>query len=307
MSEDQTPAPAPETSTPAPDLGTAGQAGDTSQAQSSASVTIPSIGATPEPTDAGDFKTQLGDLAGNPSLKDVKDVQSLAKMYLDTKTKVGQQSGPLPENATDEQKAEFWQSMGVPESAEAYEFTMPEDLPDAMKDSYDQEHADKWAQFFHENNVPKELAHTLRNQFFSEMSEQIGAIQEDATMSEDAFDKLATDIFGDKKLEAMDEARKTMEKFAPEELRKEMASMPNTALALVASTVNGILKEYTGEDKIVHGEGGGGQDIGSIRQELNDVIASKAYNDPFQKEAHHAARARASDLSKLLAAQGQTS
>ena len=56
----------------------------------------------------------------NPSLKDIPDLNTLAKNYINTKGMVGKKFAPPPEDASDAEWNEFYERMGRPEKADAY-------------------------------------------------------------------------------------------------------------------------------------------------------------------------------------------
>jgi hypothetical protein len=85
------------------------------------------------------------DLRENPSLKDFKDVGSLAKSYLDTKTKIGGMTTVPAADAGAEAWGKLYDRLGRPETADKYELKLPEVQgqtfsPEAMKAFRDHAH-----------------------------------------------------------------------------------------------------------------------------------------------------------------------
>lgn len=267
---------------------TMGQAAAESQAASSASAKVPVAGNDPGKAASPDFQTMLGDFAKEPMFADFKDVPSLAKAYADTKKLVGQKLGIPGEDATPEVRDAFFKALGVPENGEGYGFKPPENMPEALKGTYSDEHAKKWADLFKKHNVPAEAANALRNEFFSEVSEEIGKMKTDVSKSDEEFAKMANETFGDetKANAALQSARTIIEKHLPDKLKAELNAMPNSALMAVAVALNGELKGLTGEDNaLAHDSGAGasGKTVAELRAEALAIQGTPEYSNPFAK------------------------
>lgn len=278
---------------------TAGDAAAASQESTSASASSPALG-TKADTTAPDFKTSLGDFGKDPALADFKDAQTLAKSFLETKKLVGQKMGIPADDAAPEAKAVFYKALGVPDAAEGYGFKEPEGLPEALKGTYSPEHAKKWEGIFKEHNVPAKTALALREAFIKEVAEQTGKIAADTSRSDADFDKIATQIFGDKKEAALQSARTIIEKHVPPELRERLNNLPNDALLATAAALSGQSKETTGEDKVIgqNGETSASQTAEQLRTEGRALMAAPEFSDPFAKgkEAHEAAKLKVKAL-----------
>lgn len=282
---------------------TMGDAAAASAAASSASATVP-FNTDPQKA-APDWREGWdGALKDNPALKDFKSAADLAKSYVETKKMVGQKINGIPgKDATPEQRAEFNKALGVPETPEGYEFKAPDGLPEALRDLYSEEDSAKWAKRMHELGVPKETANTLRNEYFKEFSEEIGKLKADISKSDEDFNKMAKETFGDKQDAEIAAARLIVEKHVPQNLKPYFNQLDNAALLTVAAAVNGVRKEYGGEDQAIKEEGGGGgRSEGELRQELRQTMSLPEYNSPFAKgkEEHERVVALAKDLSKQI-------
>lgn len=272
---------------------TAGAAAAASASGNSASASVPvSTGGGDQGT-TPDFKTSLGDFAKDPMFADIKDAQGLAKMYSDTKKLVGQKLGIPGKDATPEARNAFYEALGVPKDAAGYDFKTPDNLPEAIKSTYDQKHADKWAARMKELGIPKEAANALRNDFLAEVSEEVKGMQADIDKSDAEFAKIATSIFGDeaKTKEALQSARTMIEKHVPAEIKGALDQLSNSALLAVAVAIN---KEKAalngGEDKTIGSEQGNassGKTIAELREESRKLMADPAYNNPLSNRARH--------------------
>lgn len=279
-------------------FGTQGDSGDKSQVDHAALM-----GDYAKDEFFNDYKTQDGGF----------DYAKIAKSLKETKSLVGRKLGVPGEGSSDEERAEFYKALGVPDNAEGYEFKLPEDASEQLKNIYDQGEADEWAKFFKENNVPAETANAIRNKFFENQQNLFDQLAKDTQISDENFDKIASDIFGDKKKEEIQKAHAVLLKHAPAELRADIEKNVTDSVALtLAAALNGELKHLTGEDRAGgDGENFGGKSVIELENEARALVASPEYNSPFAKgaDAHEAAKKKAKDLyqqiSSLKAAQSK--
>ncbi len=86
-------------------------------------------------------------------------------------------------DATEEETASYRKAIGVPETAEKYEF--PE-IPEAFQSEEADAERKEWAKFLHENAVPGDLAKTLIARFYEGEAAKMEAMQKaDAKYAED--------------------------------------------------------------------------------------------------------------------------
>lgn len=109
-----------------------------------------SISATGTTTEMGDFTQLLGtlpeDLRNDPSLKDIKSLEGLAKSHISAQKMLGRERLSIPgEEASDEERAEFYTQLGRPANPEGYGFRdaldeqtreMHGDLLEGMSESF---------------------------------------------------------------------------------------------------------------------------------------------------------------------------
>ena len=81
-----------------------------------------------------DWKETLPeDLRSEPSLSAIQDIPSLAKSYVHAQKMVGADKIVLPgENASEDELTEFYTKLGRPETADKYELTRPENIPEGF-------------------------------------------------------------------------------------------------------------------------------------------------------------------------------
>jgi hypothetical protein len=296
---------------------TAGDAAKASGDQSSAAASVPAaIGTQAADTNAGannDFRATWPDeLKNDPSLKDFKDTATIAKALVDTKKLVGQKLGIPDANATPEAKAAFYEALGVPKDAAGYDFKAPDTLPEAMKASYDEKHAGKWAEIFKKHNVPAEAANAIRSAFFEEVATEIDGAKLEVEKSDKQFSEMATKIYGDNKTAdaALQNVKVMVEKHVPAELRQAMNDLPNSALLIIASALSGETKHLTGEDKTISKDNGttaDGKTAAQLREEARSLQALPEYSSPFTpkgKQAHEDLVKKVKDIYSRIGTMG---
>jgi len=108
-----------------------------SDEKTTGSVLTGSSDASPK-TDAPapvDWKASLPeDVRADPSLTDIKDVDNLAKSYINGQKLIGKNRIALPDDkATDEEWSSFYSSIGRPEKSGAYQFGERPALPEGLE------------------------------------------------------------------------------------------------------------------------------------------------------------------------------
>ncbi len=284
---------------------TMGDAASTSQINSSASASVPSMPAAQAP--ANDFKSLLGDFAADPAFQSFKDVAGLAKSYKETKALVGQKLGVPGPDATAEQKAAFDKALGIPETPEGYSFETPADLPESVKEHYATE-LKTFAAKAKELGLTPAQAKAIQASGTKEMLEAFKAreaaqaeVAQAATKDEVKFDAIATKMYGDKKEEKLQAARAGIEEFVPAEFREGLGKWTTEQLLVFSQFADGVAKKYTGkEDRVINaGESPvGGGSASELREEAKRLAALPEHDNPFVKgkDAHEAVKKRVKDL-----------
>ena len=255
-----------------------------------------------------DLKALLGEeLAANKTfdkyMKAENPVQEMAKSLIEAQKLIGKpRVGIPPEDAPEEQKAEFYKALGVPEKPEDYGFERPDFLPEDMP--YDEEHAAKWAALFKEKNIPADAANELREAFFKEVVETSTA-QAEAVNQE--LNKVLDEAFGEKKDVIAQEVRSVVtEAIKDEGLRQKIEqavgdeNSPAFALAL-GSVIQHMKQKYGMADSNMNdGSGSSGMTAVDLRAEGKKLMASEAYRNPMHPE-HNAVKEKAAQLYRQAA------
>ena len=105
-----------------------------------------------------------------------KDVNALLTSYRELESKLGERAAPQPlaEDATPEQKSEYYTALGRPATPEAYELALPPDLPENTP--YDAAFAGEFKHWAHEEGLSQNQAEALHNRYVG-MVAQSSAVQ----------------------------------------------------------------------------------------------------------------------------------
>lgn len=115
----------------------------------------------------------------HPEIKNAKDLPTFIKNHMNLVKKIGEKTEGLikkpSEQSTPEEIAEYRKAMGVPESADQYQFERPQ-LPDGMV--FDENMEKEVREVFHKLNISAEAAKELYNWYNNyelELAKQIEA------------------------------------------------------------------------------------------------------------------------------------
>lgn len=230
------------------------------------------------------------DLKDNPALKDFKDVGTLAKSYVDTKTMLGSRI-PLPKEGEadyDKKIGEIYAKLGRPDAPDKYGVETPE--------GFDKKHVDNFLARAHKSNYTKAQAADALDFYKGMIGEQREAAAERTTEALDGLKK----EYGDKWDATAARASKAFKHYAGAELA-DLVLADGTKLGNNASVIKAFAKIATGmgEDNLTLGDSAA---VPSLREELNKLTADKAgaYWDT-KNPGHQDAVRKALDLREKIA------
>lgn len=100
------------------------------------------------------------------------------------------------EKASDEEKAAYRKAIGVPDSPDGYELTVPDDMPEYIKP--DEEQTKAFKAYMHENGVPAQYAKIAADFYWNSLKESAGKVEaNDEQRRKDAEAKLRQEWGGD--------------------------------------------------------------------------------------------------------------
>lgn len=263
---------------PAPDA----VSGDTQTVPAFPSDTTP-------PAESPDFAGFIPDDYKEKSwVKELKDADSLFKMAEDQKAALGRRPAGIPEdNATAEQRAEFYKAFGKPEKPEDYKF------PDlAEGDTKGAEFQTKIQAAFHGADLNLKQAEKLTASFV----DIAPGISEEAQEAE--FEKLADAEFGVDRDKILKEAQELVTRFTPESLKGGIDKMSNAEQLRLAAVLKGIRAEYISEDSIPSGDGAPSTTQADRVAEATAIMAD--LKDPYHDVMHPLFASRREHVNKLF-------
>lgn len=233
-----------------------------------------------------DFTTLIpADFKDKPWVKETKDLTSLFKRTDDLITEIGKRPAGIPQdNATPDQIAAFNKAWGVPDKPEGYQFQpLPKELGEANPEFQNSVRA-----MFHKNGVSAKQAAGLEKEWNDIALAMVKKSTDAADALDKDFEKLKTEVFGNRAAEAVKGAGVLISKFVPEKMKAHVANLPNEQLIILASVIDGIRKEYIPEDRMPQGGGPAvGLSVEEKRAKAQKLMALPAYQNQFHKD--HAA------------------
>ncbi len=206
---------------------------------------------------------------------------TLFQMLEDQRTTIAKRPGGIPEDtATEEEWATFDKSMGVPEDAAEYKFAVVEGQ------EVNEEYQKGLGEVLQKAGISKRQFEKLEPAFNELVSKFAPDPAAAAEKLETDFDKLALDTFGAEKDKVLTEATLLIGKHIPESMKPLLKDLPNESLIIMTGVLNSIRKEYISGDSLPNGGDGAatGETEGDKRAQGQKLMASKAFNDPFDPE-----------------------
>lgn len=242
----------------------------------------PAGGAAPAAQTFPEFSTLIpAEFKDRPWIKDTKDVPALFKRMDGLITEIGKRPAGIPQlDAPDAEWATFNKSFGVPDKPEGY--TLPEP-PKGLPTN--QKYVEGMKNVFIKAGVNPRQAKILaegNNALVGELLKEAGVNTEEQDAN---FDKLADDVFGNRKADAMKGAQALIAKFVPEKMKAHVANLSNENLIVLAGVLDAVRKEFIAEDRLPTG---GAAPVGMTPEQKQakgrELMASPAYSDPFHPD-----------------------
>lgn len=209
-----------------------------------------------------------------PYLKDVLDKKDLKVVFdkLDGAQKlIGQRPGGIPkDDASQEEWDKFYQALGRPEKAEGYEFEIAEDQP------RDESFINNVKGIFHKYGLDSKRAKGLFSDVDALVQAAVGQQNED-------FEKLGKEVFGKDRDKVLESSRKLIEQYTPEKLKGAVSKLSNENLMIMAGVLQGVKKDYIGEDPTDTGGVSRGtvETVDELRSKARKLMSKPGYSNSF--------------------------
>lgn len=204
-----------------------------------------------QPTSLGWRAGLPDDLKENAALKDFKTVGDFAKSYLETSAKVPELEGKLgnsipklADNATDEQRNQFYDALGRPKQPSEYEFE--------GEDKNAPEWTSYWKQTSHELGLTKTQAKALSGRFNAQMQKLVEAHNTSVQNEMKATETKLKSEMGDKYEANVELAKRMHQKYLGSEFDKDFENAnPTQRFGMIRLLMK--VANLTGEDRSPQG------------------------------------------------------
>jgi len=209
-------------------------------------------------------------------LKNIKDTSSFFKAFDGAQELLGKRPAGIPhDNASDDEWKNFNKSFGVPEKLEDY------DLGKIPKGAKVDPKIDKGVrEVFQKAGLSKRQAKIVSEGYRSLLEGVLKENSDNVKNQNENFDKLAGEVFGNRKDTVLNTGKNLLDKYVPEKFKGSLDKLPNEQLIILAAALDGIVKDFISEDQLPGGQGKGGETAEQKREEARKLMASKEYNDP---------------------------
>ncbi len=287
-----------------------------------------SVDVAPSPLDSGsagiiDWRDGLADdMKDSPSLQDFKDVNGLAKAFMDTKSAMGKMvrlptdeadaetrtdfrmrmleadNGLMvrPDKTNESQMAEYYKSIGIPEESTPYMESIQ--IPDGME--MPESRVAALAEIAHKNNIPPDQFGAAINEIIASDAHQIAAKESERAEGINALKAEWSGAYGEK----IDRVARTAELTgAPKQLVESIkaGSVGADTLRWLDSIATGLGSEGSEMSKQV---GSIGSDTLEDTVQKRDELMNKMLNEDMTHVEYVAAQKRMLAYNKIIVGDG---
>ena len=220
--------------------------------------------------------------------KEFKDMEGFAKSYEDTKAALSRRPAGIPDdNASPEDRAAFNKARGVPESADQYQLeALPEGYAATEQDTKIRAGIQD---IFHKADLDPSQAKLIE----AGWNELVGGLESQQGTADSEFDTMVAETYGDTADAVLASNKALIEKYTDPKFLEYVGTLDNRALMALSTAIDGIKKEYIGEDKVPAGDPVipvGARTNDQIRAEMATIMGSEAFSNPSH-QGHDAALA----------------
>jgi len=275
----------------------------TTPAETPATESAPSLGSgvAPQPTPSdivndttgqADWKSLLSeDLRNDPSIKDFKGVDELAKAQINLKRMMGSEKVPIPKEG--ESWDDFYRAAGRPEDAAGYELTVPDEMSAAQTAT-----VESFKAAAHTLGLQPQQAEGL-NKWFAEFNAKAAQEQNDLNLiAEDETRTLLQQKWGVKADRELNTANRAVKALGGDGLLQKFSNAGLSNDMDVIMLFNKVGKMMQEDNQLVQGPASMVQTREQVQTELDAVLNDPAYHagDPRLVEKQLEIRSRLNNL-----------
>ncbi|UKI40495.1 MAG: hypothetical protein L6V95_09900 [Candidatus Melainabacteria bacterium] len=116
-----------------------------------------------------------------------------------------------------------------------------------------------------------------------DVMEQYAAQQKQAQLSDEEFDNLAKETWGQERDNVINVAKSLIQEFTPPNLKEAMTTMDNKSLTIMASVLKGVSDKYISQDDLDVLKGNNTNNPESLREEAQKELAKLSQMSQFDK------------------------
>lgn len=225
----------------------------------------------------------------------IQDVDGLFKAFDNAQSMIGKRPAGVPqENASQEEWDKFYQELGRPDTPDGYEVKTPEEMPEGV--GMDDKALNEFKSLSHELGLNSSQMQKILDFDIKRQSDSISSLKESSEEQElkieKEFEELAKKTFGDRTDDVIENGRSLLSKYVTNDLSEKVQDLDNSTLMVLSSVLDGIAKDYIGEDNINKSTG---NPTPQTAEQAHDIMKSVAFRDPFDP-GHADAKAKVSAI-----------
>lgn len=236
-----------------------------------------------------EFKSTYGkNYADKGFMQELTTPEKMFEKIDNMESLIGKKSFVPGEGATEQDWNDYRDRVGI-KSTDDYTLDNS-DLPDNVKNLHNDEIQGKVKQMFYDAGLTPQQAKIINSRYdqimteaHKDVMEQYAAQQKQAQLSDEEFDALAKETWGQERDNVINVAKSLIQEFTPPNLKDAMATMDNKSLTIMASVLKGVSDKYISQDDLDALKGNSVNNPDSLREEAQKELAKLSQMSPFDK------------------------
>ena len=236
-----------------------------------------------------EFKSTYGkNYADKGFMQELTTPEKMFEKIDNMESLIGKKSFVPGEGATEQDWNDYRDRVGI-KSTDDYTLDNS-DLPDNIKNLHNDEIQGKVKQMFYDAGLTPQQAKIINSRYdqimteaHKDVMEQYASQQKQAQLSDEEFDALAKETWGQERDNVINVAKSLIQEFTPPNLKDAMATMDNKSLTIMASVLKGVSDKYISQDDLDALKGNSVNNPDSLREEAQKELAKLSQMSPFDK------------------------
>jgi hypothetical protein len=236
-----------------------------------------------------EFKSTYGkNYADKGFMQELTTPEKMFEKIDNMESLIGKKSFVPGEGATEQDWNDYRDRVGI-KSTDDYVLDNS-DLPDNVKNLHNDEIQGKVKQMFYDAGLTPQQAKIINSRYdqimteaHKDVMEQYAAQQKQAQLSDEEFDNLAKETWGQERDNVINVAKSLIQEFTPPNLKEAMTTMDNKSLTIMASVLKGVSDKYISQDDLDVLKGNNTNNPESLREEAQKELAKLSQMSQFDK------------------------